>query len=424
MLRAAAQAVCIIVSTFVIPLMSSAALGKAAPYSTTPLRSSHSVLPEFGLLLACCSQSRSAEADARIHSLIREGIDWTRFLRLLERHGVLPLAHPNLLTCKDSIPTEVLSHLRERSTAQVRRALWLTQVLYRVIQAFAEAGIPCLPHKGPVLAQRLYGDVAMRDYCDLDLFVRPTDVASARDALRKIGLVPHTSLRPKEQDSLLACGYELGFDGLGNNNLVELQWRLLPRFYSIRLAVDDLFAGAQSCAMAGIQVQTLGDEDLALTLCAHAAKHAWSRLCWTCDIAQLIRVSHIDWSRVTARAQVLGITRILAVSMLLARRMLGAAVPAELEPIMQDPAIHTLAGDILARISNDTGIDPESIPYFRLMLRIRERASDRMRFLTRLITTPTESEWSLVKLPDCLFPLYRGVRVYRLLGRLLQINQA
>jgi hypothetical protein len=60
----------------------------------------------------------------------------------------------------------------------------------------------------------------------------------------------------------------------------------------------------------------------------------------------------------------------------------------------------------------------ESISYFWLMIRARERWRDRTKFLWRLILTPSIGEWSAIRLPAQLFPLYRVVRIFRLLSRL------
>ncbi len=63
--------------------------------------------------------------------------------------------------------------------------------------------------------------------------------------------------------------------------------------------------------------------------------------------------------------------------------------------------------------------DVESVDYFRLMLRLRERQSDRIRFVSRLALTPGPKEWAAVRLPRPLFPLYRFVRLSRLAARLM-----
>jgi hypothetical protein len=65
------------------------------------------------------------------------------------------------------------------------------------------------------------------------------------------------------------------------------------------------------------------------------------------------------------------------------------------------------------------GTSTESLGYFRQMLGLRERTRDKIRFLHRLALTPGMGEWSAIRLPAPLFPLYRIVRLFRLMGRLL-----
>jgi hypothetical protein len=59
----------------------------------------------------------------------------------------------------------------------------------------------------------------------------------------------------------------------------------------------------------------------------------------------------------------------------------------------------------------------ESLRYFRLMMRLRERWVDRARFLWRLASTPGPGEWGVIRLPASLFPLYRVIRLFRLAAR-------
>jgi hypothetical protein len=79
-----------------------------------------------------------------------------------------------------------------------------------------------------------------------------------------------------------------------------------------------------------------------------------------------------------------------------------------------------LADELLAQIADGRVYDVESLDYFRLMVRLRERPIDRMRFVSRLALTPGPSEWAAVRIPEALFPLYRVVRVFRLAGRLVR----
>ena len=377
---------------------------------------------ELALMLACCSRSGSSPSTVDVRDLLSqeaEVIDWSRFLDLVESHGVLPIVEQSLRDVEHLLAAEPLNELRQRFREHVRRTLKLTELLGRVMAALAEANVFSLPYKGPVLAQRLYGDVAMRQFSDLDFFVRATDLELAKKALRKIGFAAHGNLRTTEEKTLVATGYELTFDGMGNRNLVEIQWRVLPRFYSVDLAVEEFFSSAQIVAVANNKVRTLSDENLVLTLCVHAAKHGWAKLSWICDIARLSTIPEIDWARIAGRATALGIKRIIGTTFFLVGQLLDGPVPAEMESLIRrDPQIRTLGTEIIQRMAFDFDLDPESIAYFRLVLRTRERVRDRIRLVTRLILTPTITEWSLIKLPERLFPLYRLVRVFRLIGKL------
>ncbi|MGC1437851.1 MAG: hypothetical protein WA847_18290, partial [Terriglobales bacterium] len=73
---------------------------------------------------------------------------------------------------------------------------------------------------------------------------------------------------------------------------------------------------------------------------------------------------------------------------------------------------------ILRIIERGAPYDTESLSYFRLMTRLRERWQDRARLLWRLTITPSVSEWSAIQLPQPLQPLYRLLRLSRLAKRL------
>jgi len=153
-----------------------------------------------------------------------------------------------------------------------------------------------------------------------------------------------------------------------------------------------------------------------LVLCAHAAKHAWIQLSWLCDLARLVQSKPVQWEVVQQQAESLGIERVVNASFLLAQQLLGVDTPALLQT--RTNQVESLTARILPVLCGGKEISPESIPYFKMMMESRERRSDRLRFLWRLAVTPGIGEWSAVRLPSPLFPLYRGVRAVRLAARL------
>jgi hypothetical protein len=218
----------------------------------------------------------------------------------------------------------------------------------------------------------------------------------------------------------LESGYECVFDGRAGRNLLELQWAIVPRFYAVDFDHDELFRRAVSIRVAGHAVKTPSPEDLFLILSVHATKHVWGRLIWLCDLAKIMCLPQLDWSWIATQAKLLGIVRILRVSLLLISRLLGVGVPhAADQSLPADPEADALASEIEAQIAGAGEFHVESLAYFKLMLRLRENRRDRRRFLTRLIMTPGPGEWSAVRLPEPLFPLYHLVRLWRLAGKVV-----
>jgi hypothetical protein len=303
------------------------------------------------------------------------------------------------------------------------RNLRLAAELIHILNCLERAGITAIPYKGPVLAELLYGDLARRDFSDLDVLVAAKDLGGAKTALASIGFEPHFELAGARQQAFVRDGYECTYDGPAGRNLLELQWQLAPRFFAVDFDMTAIFARAQTVSMAGRSVCTLAAEDLLPAVCVHAAKHLWGRLGWLRDIAALAEHGGFVWEQVLGEAERLGIARIVAVSLLLARNLLDATLPdAATEFANQDPASRQLAAQVAAHIPVAQEFSTESLAYFGWMLRLRERFSDRRRFLTRLAFTPSLGEWAWVPLPDGLFPLYRVVRMARLSTRLLGLR--
>jgi hypothetical protein len=375
--------------------------------------------PEFELLLVCHREISDLERAERAASIVAEGIDWDKVLQLAEHHRLVSKVY-EFLSPLPVTPARFLESLGARYRANARQALWLTSELIRIVDDFQSRGIEVLPYKGPTLAQMLYADVSGRQFGDLDLLVRRADVPGAKAALVDLGYTRSVPFTEREEKLYLKSGYEYPFDSAHGRNLVELKWQILPRFYSVDFDVDAMFPRAAALPLAGRSLRTLCAEDLLLVLCTHAGKHAWSRLCWLCDITRLAR-QKLDWSAVEKQSKALGIERMVAVNFVLAQKLLGAPLPEMIrKSLWGEGTSERVAGEILPLLSTGTEYATESIRYFRLMMKVRERSKDRARFLWRLAFTPTAGDWSWPQLPEALFPLYGLRRLWRLPGKLVK----
>jgi putative nucleotidyltransferase-like protein len=370
-------------------------------------------------LCACSGVELPPERVDRIAGCNASGIDWEVLLRRGEHHGVLPLLERNLRMYGRNVPASVQQSLQASLETNVRRNLWFASELVRILQIFEEKKIHTVPYKGPVLAESVYGDVALRSFGDLDFLVAAQDFTSARAALEELGYQPSVALTEAAERMLLTTGYELSFDSAAGKYLVEMQWRLLPHFYAVDLRVDDLLSRSERAVVGGRNVPSLSPEDLLLVLCLHAAKHLWMRLIWVCDIAETLRSQALDYEVLFSRTRELGVVRVLGVSFWLAKNVLGAAIPQPAEDLVaSDAQVEILGKQFAQRLASDATYDFESTEYYRLVLDLRERREDRIRYLWRLVWTPGPGEVAAVQLPQALSPLYRAVRVLRLMKKM------
>jgi hypothetical protein len=368
------------------------------------------------LLAASCADSQ--EGVVRTRSILDRNVDWEEVLRLADHHGTSSLLFQNLSRLSDVVPPSILSTLREHHESNIRKSLFLTRELIRVGDLLDGLGIEVIPYKGLVLSEIYYGDAALRQSGDIDLFVRRREVTQIKEAVRELEYTTRVSISKEAEQDYLDSGYEYTFDSPAGCNVLELQWALQPRFYAVDFDMEEMFARAVNVTVAGRLMRIPSPEDLLLILSVHAAKHVWERLIWLCDIEQILKREKLDWDWVQSRARDLGIARILCVTLLLTERFLRTPIPRPIEStILADQDAHTLADEIAPAVIHRVSYEDQQLHYFRLMMRLRERRRDQAQFLTRLTFTPGPSEWEAVRLPKLLFPLYRVVRLARLAAR-------
>jgi hypothetical protein len=69
--------------------------------------------------------------------------------------------------------------LRARFEEIARKNLRFTAELIRILNCLESHGIAAIPFKGPTLAESVYGNLALREFSDLDILVRQSDFPRA-----------------------------------------------------------------------------------------------------------------------------------------------------------------------------------------------------------------------------------------------------
>ena len=378
--------------------------------------------PEFQLLLACSRLELESRSAHEIERLLGSDLDWSLLLVLANRHRLLPLVHRHLISnFSDALPPAFRKHLEAEATANAARNLQLFAELRRLVTTLAAHGVCTVPLKGPVLALAVYGDTGLRQFCDLDLLIRRADLATASAVVCDLGYRQGLGLGPAERRVYFANACEFPLVHPDSGVLVELQWRFVPRHFSLRLDAETVWSRIVPASLGGTEFQTLSPEDLLLVLCVHGGKHSWERLGWICDVAELIRAYPVlDWETIWARAQKLGAARLLALGLFLAERFLGAPLPERIRHrLAGDRALARLAEDVNRKLASPVDEVPTLTDHI-FLARVRERGRDRLAYLLRVVVTPGLNDCAAVRLPATLAPAYHFLRPGRILLKALQ----
>ena len=202
--------------------------------------------------------------------------EWMVVLDLAEAENVLPWTAALVRSRARPAMPNLEERLREiERNARVAAFLW-TATLRSMLAAFHEHGMPVIPLKGPWLAQRVYGNAALRCYCDLDLLVRRSDIVRA--------------------ESLLT---EIGFRATGHRDDYERPWRRgelsielhhdVENPLAFDFEIDAVWRRARLGEFEGVPGWLLSPADELLFLCLHGTRHCFERLSHVLDLALAFR---------------------------------------------------------------------------------------------------------------------------------------
>jgi putative nucleotidyltransferase-like protein len=372
--------------------------------------------PEQTLLLTCARAALDARQRKQVQDLVLQPLDWELVVQLADRHGLQPLLHWHLNdVCPDVVPAAIRQHLRVAFQRVSALNILLTHELQKLLTLFAEHDIQAVPYKGPVLALQLYGNVALRQFSDLDILVHPRDVLRARDLLIAEGYAQLPPLTEGQQAVLLRTQCNLPFTRERNRMIVELHWTVSAPTFARPFEVDDFWSRLLDGRLETMSIKVPANEDLLFALCIHGSKHLWERLAWICDIAGLVATqTELNWEELMRCARATGNERMLFLGLRLAADLLEAPLPKQVEAALNaDASVAALAGDVVRDLFTPTLTRTGMSGYFRFQLRARRRIRDKLNYL-RFTFTPNEEDLVRLNLPAGLSFIYYLVRPVRL----------
>lgn len=382
------------------------------------------VSPEQTIMFACALADRRKASEVLARTLPAV-TDWRGLRDAALEHGVAAILYRRIVESgSTATPPEQLESLHSLTAANERRCLRMSVQLLRLLEVLSREGLDALPVKGPVMAEALYGDAGLRHFADLDIAIRPRDVAAARRALLAEGFRQITGVGIG-LDRLLASECEFALESADRGLVIDLHWRLGPRFAQASLPVEDLMANARKTTFFGRDLLTLSREDLFAVMCVHGAhNHRWNELELVAALgAWGAAAARSDWLPLLDRAARLGCLRRCIIGCLLMRAVTGVTLPVDAEArIARDALAVRLARAARERLFARGLETPESDGLGGIIwesLALDRPALMPGHFVARVLT-PGTRDWESGRIPSRLPGLYYLSRQVRFASRLLR----
>jgi hypothetical protein len=370
--------------------------------------------PEERVVLLCArSGDVSPHVRAELEGLLRGPLNWDAALNAATEQSVLPLVHRTLSNHFSALPPEVRQQADLRVRLIVAESLRLTSELVEALTALRDAGVSAIPFKGTTLALAAYGDIGARAFSDIDLLVRPAELATARQTLLDLG---YTAAYPTKAPRALLLRHAT-HEGLSRGDtLIELHWRVANKPSQFGLDYEALWARVQHGSVAGLDVSYLPPVDLLILLCIHGNKHAWERLSWICDVAELLRSeAGLSGEEVLAGADQAQCRRVVLLGMLLAKELLDAQLPEAVEhTIRADPTLPGLVQEVRRRLFKPPSWSAGTLGF---QLATREGLSAKLRFASESLTALNQTDLQNNSFGAPFTSLYYVARAVRLLRK-------
>jgi len=376
---------------------------------------------EWRFLVRCLAMQLGPDNDVAASMPDAADLSWDTILQLAEANRVVPLLSAAVLGNRaKGVGPEAAADLKNRLRHVARRGMFFAMELRNVLASLRQAGIRCIPLKGPVLTVGSYQKLGLRDFDDLDLLVAPAEVTRAVVVLEKLG---YGGWDIPEQRVACHLSSESEHNLVREDGAVtlDLHWAVGRKYFTIPLDFEELWRRTTRTKLIGADVPDLSAEDAVLFLCYHGGKHLFGRLSWVCDVAATIAAHpNLDWDALLTRATQMGARRLLLLGLRLAHDLLESNLPIRLRQLIDsesalEPLVATVLRNMLGQ-ANSTSRLKQQIEASLFHLRVRERTSDKFRYLV-WAAEPNARDWRDSRLPRSLSFLLVFSRSIRLLRK-------
>lgn len=255
---------------------------------------------------------------------------WALLIEEAEAESLLPFLARWLNASAENRNTFALAvgRIRPILATIAARNLVLAEELTRLLRRLRAERLPCIPFRGPALAEYLYGDVTLRTMSDLDILVPRNRLSDVGGILAGLGY-REIDRRP---GFARAYSYTLEFVKESPPRVcVEPHWTIAYPPFADLVDMDAVWQRAVPGTVGGVDTLLLSRTDLLLHLCFHLIhKGEQAPLLWWYELDLVIRKEpdSLDWTQVLHIARQTGQGELLAGLLSEVRALFGSPIPA------------------------------------------------------------------------------------------------
>jgi hypothetical protein len=301
--------------------------------------------PEVTALLTCIRFHFGTVSEDEVNAALVAITDWSRLINLAIKHGVVPLFYLSLKPFTSQIPQSFMQQWQIYNRLNGLHNISQTRELLKCLAALQNEGIEAIPFKGAVLAASAYGNVALRQFNDLDLLVKKQDFWQARSVLVSQGYSPyHTPSFELEmfhrhlQISLInrtteATLFNQQFQSLplhsNAERNIDLHWGIPPRRVWKSIYYNQLWQDLDEVELMRQKVKTFSPEVTLVIQCINVTKEPWQpSFKQICDVAQIINVyPNLDWNNALELSASIRSQQLFLSGLQITRKLLGISLP-------------------------------------------------------------------------------------------------
>ena len=371
---------------------------------------------DIELIIEACKNEQNPK---RVKELMRLVKEWDAFIDLAYEHGVFPLVYKALKQHEELISQNVLHSMKMANMDIVKENMLMSAELIKVMKLLEQNGIKAIAFKGPTLAQLAYGDIALRQYSDLDILIKYSELQTAMEVLQNNDylLDKDEKFKISKQNSIY---HDVTFYSSSNIS-IELHWQLFSNEFKTDFTILPINKNIQTIQISNHTLVSLRPAYLIIYLCIHGAKHNWERLEWLVDISKLIQTQQLDWKYIVDLVEKSKTQKIVFSTLHLVHTYFNTPLEKNIQKYIEEKNIIKLSQQFQSVIeSNFYSLGDNVKNLSHAQYKLLNGAKNKSFFIFSLFT-PTERDVQTIRLPKKLHSLYYLVRIYNLSRRAFKI---